>query len=185
MPLATRLLHLIEDAFTLGVTLASDAIDSWTTQETRGHLLQRLREASQRGAELALENARLKDELDAHRFNGPSLYRDETEALYYVRGLLPPGKNAVDDVLQGLLGRCDHLPFTAQELSQQIEDVLSGKVKTLSWDDVFKSDDPGVDVDDSAFYPEPCPECHGSPRSRIERCTVCGNLGRDLTGDSY
>lgn len=159
MPLSTRFLQLIENAFTLGVTLASDAIDSWSTQETRGHLLQRLREAVQRASELALENAKLKDDIDAMRFNGPSLYCDEVAALHCGASYLAeyrkdsPTTQAYVNAIMSLLNRCDHLPMTAQELADQIDDITSGRVKLVNWEDVFKSDDLGRDVDED---PMPC-----------------------------
>jgi hypothetical protein len=159
MRLSTRLLHFAEDVFTLGVTLASDAIDSWSSGESRQALLTKLREAVQRASELALDKARLEEQVDKLRFNGPSLYKDEVDALVAVISSLNirvqteltstlEQDRARLKSLRGLLDRCDHLPFTAEDLGNQIDDVLSGKAKSYTWDDMFGSNDPGKDVDD-------------------------------------
>src|SRR6478736_5402043 len=131
--LAKRLLQLVEDALTLGVTLASDAIDSWSSQETRQHLLQRLRDAVQRASELALENASLKEEIQALRFSGPSLYADEVQALEYA--IFTPGNLALEsyqpqrDAIKGLYNRCDHMPLTSNEVAEMILDAINGRMK--------------------------------------------------------
>ncbi len=159
----SRILHLLEDAFTLGVTLASDAIDSWSTGESRSAILQKLRDAVQRGSELALDKARLEDEVDGLRFNGPTLYKDEVDLLDEYATVLKTSLAFNGDkdycegveerqrdlqIIQALLNRCDHLPMTSDELSKTIDDAISGKAKTFTW-----GDDIGKDVDGEAFFP--------------------------------
>lgn len=155
-----RLRQILGDAFTLGVILVSDAIDSWASGESREAILENLRKATQRGGELALENAKLKDEIDGLRFNGPSLYKDEAEALWYA--FKAPGNLTLDhepyvqfrNALMALYNRCDHLPVTAQELAEQIDGIMTGKTKLLNWDEVFPSNDPGKDVDEETEWPD-------------------------------
>lgn len=139
-----RLLQFAGDMFTLGVSLASDAIDSWTTGESRQSILEKLRTAVERSSELVLENARLRDEIDELRFNGPTLYSDEVEALKFAAmGCDPVTSNSI----RSLLKRCDHMPMTAAELNEQIDGIISGAVKLYPWGD----DDPGKDIDDDEY----------------------------------
>ena len=158
MRIPKRLLYLMEDALSLGVTLVSDVIDSWATGETREAILQKLREAVQRSSELALEKARLEEEVDSLRFNGPSLYRDEVEALRWTINWRADEKGYLE-VLRGLLNRCDHLPMTAQELNKQMDDALSGRAKTYTWDEVFGSKGHDIDGRDCGYPEKPCATC--------------------------
>ncbi len=147
MRLSTRLWKLTKDILNVSVTLASDAIEGWALNETRESLLERLRSAAERGAELALENARLEDEVDALRFNGPTLYRDEVEALRSARSLMDQDHVAAytkkhRESIGSLLERCDHMPMTSDELGEQVKGIINGTVKTYNWDDM------GRDIDE-------------------------------------
>jgi hypothetical protein len=156
MRFLTRFLRLAEDVLTLSVTLASDAIDSWSSGESRQALLTRLREAVQRSSELALDKARLEDQLDRLRFSGPSLYKDEVEAIRHLLQYADGQEHA--GALRRLLDRCDHLQFTAEQLNDQIDDVLSGKAKSYTWEDMFGPNDPGRDVDEEDVSEDLWPE---------------------------
>lgn len=174
MPIASRLLKIAEDALSLGVVLLSDAIDSWSSGESRGEILQRLRDNAQRGAELALENERLRDEVDSLRFNGPTLYRDEVEALYFARGAVHGliDYKKYEASLERLLNRCDHMPMTSAELSQQIDDITSGRAKLYTWEEVFGKEDPsdaGRDVDEDDPYEGSWREAADNEGARIAR----------------
>lgn len=147
---------LLRDTLRLVTTLAGDAIDEWAENESRSALQRRLRENAERGAELALENAALKDEIDRLRFNGPTLYRDEVEFLrdcqqqlqqsildaeLFGADLKMLGRNL--QIVQHLLERCDHMPMTEGEMTTMVEDITSGKAKLIPWDDEGKD----IDVD--------------------------------------
>jgi hypothetical protein len=157
MRLSTRLWKLTKDILNVSVTLASDAIEGWALNETRDGLLERLRSTAERGAELALENARLEDEIDALRFNGPTLWKDEVEALNLARRA--PGSSGYSNTISKLLDRCDHMPMTSGELDDQVKGILDGTVKTYDWDDI------GRDID-IAMPPE-----HDNPPPGYAKCT--------------
>lgn len=174
--LAKHLLQLVEDAFTLGVILASDAIDSWSSKETRQQILQRLHEAAERGAELALENATLKEEIQGLRFSGPSLYADEVAALEYA--IFSPGNLSLPsyekeiEALKGLYNRCDHMPMTSDEVAGMILDAINGRIKDFNWDDI------GKDVDTDDYVPFRPSECkHSGWDFNYGNCPDCGAEG--------
>ncbi len=120
--------------------------------DSRADLEERLREAADRGAELALEKAALEDKLDEMRFNGPSLWSDEVELLQKIvatmqenikangfADLAEAGKNL--QIMQHLLDRCDHMPMTADEMGRLADEAIKD-CNARSWDD------PGEDVVD-------------------------------------
>jgi hypothetical protein len=180
MSIVKRIRRMAGEAFSLGVVLVSDAIDSWSAQETRQQLLDRLHENAQRGAVLALENEALKDEVDGLRFNGPTLYRDEVTLLEEYAAVLktslafnnvesPEERQRDLKIIRSLLDRCDHAPMTADELAQQVEDIANGRVKLHQWEDVFGPNDPGHEVD-------PCDhtDAWGSLIGDDGSCMMCG-----------
>lgn len=140
----------------LGIILVSDAIDSWSAGESRTALLERLRAATERGGELALEVSRLEDEVDGLRFNGPTLYRDEVEAIKAAidsrtdRGDHGHVSFEMKDALGALLTRCDHMPMTAEEFGKMADDAINGRrTRLYDWDDVTNFfNDIGKDVDE-------------------------------------
>lgn len=148
-----RLKKLASEGLDLAVLLVSDAIDSWSSGESRSALLGRLQEAVQRGGELALRVASLEDEVDGLRFNGPTLYRDEVEMLQWVvRQLnLSVATELTTDLDRDrsllkaateLLNRCDHMPMTSDEFAKMADDAIHGRSKTFDWNDI------GKDIDD-------------------------------------
>lgn len=161
MSITRRLLVMAETALGMGAVLISDAFDNWFAEESRESLIKRLRENAEHGAELALENERLRDEIDGLRFNGPSLYSDEVALLKEYVTILRCGmafaRCETDDekearidqerdmrTLNNLLERCDHLPMTAADLAMQVKGIADGTIKTVPWD----PDDHGSDVDE-------------------------------------
>jgi hypothetical protein len=150
-----RLRKLLSDAVQLCSILLEDLIEDAVTN-SRAELQNRLRETAERGAELALEKARLEDEVDKLRFNGPTLYRDEVDLLEeYARiietslaygGVAESFEDRQADVkiLRNLLGRCDHMPNTAEEFGKMVNDALANHT-AVDWDDV------GKDVDDDPY----------------------------------
>lgn len=155
MRLSIRLWKLTRGLVEAGVIIAGDAIEAWSLSETRHALYDRLRGAAERSAELALENAKLKDEIDSLRFNGPSLWKDEVDALHLARRA--PGSSGYSKAISKLLNRCDHMPMTASELDDQIKGILDGTVKTYDWDDG------GRDID--------IPFGHDNPPPGFLKCT--------------
>lgn len=154
MSLPQRLRKFAGEALDLGILFVSDVIDSWSTGESRAALLDRLRKATERGGELALEVARLEEEADRLRFNGPTLWREEVELLkdiaerlrtsmaeykLFDETLAMLGRNL--QIIQALLDRCDHMPMTSEEFGKMADDAITGKVKTFDWNDIGKDVD--------------------------------------------
>jgi hypothetical protein len=137
---------LLKDIIRVSVVLVADAIDEIITGESREDLVKRIRAAADRGAVLALENDRLREEVDKLRFNGPTLWSDEVKALRQCIDICTDEGIGDTDPLEQLLSRCDHAPMTSDELMKQVESITNGTAQLLDWDDVFK-DDPGEDVD--------------------------------------
>lgn len=138
------------------VLVIEDRIESWSTDESRPELQKRLREAADRGGELALKVACLEDELDGLRFNGPSLWSDEVNALKLAAAA--PGSSGYSPAIKQLLNRCDHMPMTAHELDEQVRGITDGTVKTIPWNESFFRDDPGIDIDVHGLSCL-CPQC--------------------------
>lgn len=160
-----RLIDLGSKLFDIGAVLLGDVIDDWTSGENRKSLYSRIREAADRGAELALENAKLRDHIDALRFNGPTLWKEEVEFLeecaeqlrHSIQGtagfganLKRLGKNL--QIVLALIDRCDHMPMTSQELNDQVDDIINGRSQLKDWDDWGNDIDT---VDYGHFNPPP------------------------------
>lgn len=151
----------------VALVVVGDVVDELMTGESREDLVRRIKNAADRGAELALENERLRDQLNAVRFKSPTLWRDEVEMLELCGGLLiirsrrpdidPKHKTNTDwaiKVLDNLLHRCEHSHLTCEQFNAQFEGVLSGSVD-CAWD---PSDDWSADVDSEEwghFNPPP------------------------------
>ncbi len=149
--------------------LIEDALDGWMTNESRAGLQQRLRVAAERGAELALEVARLEDEVDRLRFNGPTLWKDEVDLLRDISTTMQKNIREGDfgvvkmlgrnlQIIEHLLDRCDHMPMTTGELEEQVKGILDGTAKTYSWDD--------LELDDPVK-----PHEHDNPPPGFAKCT--------------
>ncbi len=123
------------------IALVADAIESVGSGEYREDLLRRLQECARRGADLAFENSRLRRELDRLRFNGPSLWRDEVEALRRAIDLFNVGAPVLAGSISTLLKRCDHMPMTQDELNEQCREIIEGETEAILWDD------PGAEVE--------------------------------------
>lgn len=152
------------------LSLLGDSIEAVGSGEYREDLHARLKKCAERGAELALENSRLRDQVDRLRFNGPSLWRDEVDSIRHMIATCPYGNVAP---AEELLRRCDHLPMTREELDEQCQGVLDGTADITEW---TADDDRGT-----------CAVCHDDPRPvpAGEGCPECGNHGRELTGESW
>ncbi len=151
---------------------------------SREELQERLREAAERGAQLALEKAALEDKLDELRFNGPSLWSDEVRLLRSIvstmqenikangfADLAEAGKNL--QVMQHLLDRCDHMPMTAEEMGRMADEAIKDCNAHL-WDDG------GVDVDQPPSDPTPCDHRDSYGSLMMDgRCMVCGTQDDD------
>lgn len=72
----------IISAIAASFEVIGDAIESIGTGEYRQDILAQLRKAAVRGAELAVENARLKDEVERLKY-WPSLSYEEVDALRF------------------------------------------------------------------------------------------------------
>lgn len=141
-------------AVQLAGVLLEEKFEQWASPEaltSREELIRLERESRERAAELALEVARLEDKVDSLRFNGPSLWKDEVEALQEMIFL----RADVAGTLASLLDRCDHMPTTAAEMGRMAQDAID-EIKGRPWgppkgffeDDPITSDDPGKDIDD-------------------------------------
>ena len=128
---------LIRKIIKTAVVLLEDAIDRFGDTS----ISEALDGAKQRGAELALENARL--EADNGRLteqlnrlndqlggNGPILYSDEIEAL---EAALPSIEFTLShrgihhqEAILNLLQRADHINLTADEMSRYVLDAVNG-----------------------------------------------------------
>ncbi len=157
MGLSSKLRRLWGNAIDLTIILVEDRIEAWASGESRPIIQQRLRDATERGGVLALQVASLEDELDKLRFNGPSLWKDEVEALRLAA--YAPGSSGYSPALRQLLNRCDHMPMTAAELDEQVRGITDGTIKTIPWDaSMFVDhDDPGTDVDEPYGHDNPPP----------------------------
>ena len=138
-------------------------------------LLKALREERERSSRLVERNRQLEDSwhdvnqkmdelLDKYSFNGPSLYRDEVEALKHVIKVYPNstgmhfvGAKEYMDALQGLLTRSDHMPMTEKELATTVHGIVTGQTTAFPWD-AGSDDDPArifdpemVPTDDEEF----------------------------------
>lgn len=184
--------RLVKGILKVGLVLVGDMIDELVTGESREDLVKRIRTAADRGAELALENQRLHEEVDRLRFNGPTLWKDEVEAISAGIGALDQDHNAswskgYRKSLRALLDRCDHAPMTSDELAEQVRSIANGTAELLDWDEVFN--DVGRDVDDQEWghhnpppgyakctrpYPHEGPCAHPFVRDSNGRCTHGG-----------
>lgn len=135
MRLSRRLKNLGLNALDLAIILVEDTVESWSTGESRAGLQKKLRETADHAAMLALEKHTLEDELDKLRFNGPSLWKDEVDALVYCRGKVHGLPEAA--VLANLMRRCDHMPMTAAEMDAQARGILDGTMTVMSWEELF------------------------------------------------
>jgi hypothetical protein len=150
-----KLRKLLSDAVKLCSIVIEDLIED-AVDGSRAELQRRLRETAERGAELALEKARLEDEVDGLKFNGPTLFKDEWQLLEeYARiietslafgGAVESFEDRQADlkILRTLLKRCDHMPNTAEEFGKMVQTALDNNSAT-NWDDV------GRDVDDDPY----------------------------------
>lgn len=162
MGLSSKLRRLWGNAIDLTIILVEDRIEAWSSNESRSAVQQRLNAAVERGGVLALKVSALEDELDKLLFNGPSLWKDEVEALRLAAHA--PGSSGYSPALKQLLSRCDHMPMTAAELDNQVRGIADGTIKTIPWDtSFFSDDDPGTDVD--------APWGHDSPPPGYAKCT--------------
>lgn len=111
----------------IGATLSliSDSIEAVGSGEYREDLHLRIRTAAERGAELALENARLQDDIDRLRFNGPTMYKDEKLAMETVMDLVGDMLNNDEYAsVTAFLKRCDVLPVNRAELEEISDDDI-------------------------------------------------------------
>lgn len=156
MGLSSKLRRLWGHTIDLTVILIENRIEAWSSSEPHSVLQDRLRASTERAAELALENATLRDHIDELRFNGPTLWKDEVEVLNLARRA--PGSSGYSKTIGKLLDRCDHMPMTADELDAQVKGIMDGTVKTYDWDDV------GIDIDIEPFG-------HDNPPPGFLKCT--------------
>lgn len=160
---------LLRKAARAVVTIVESELERWGDPARKDLLSKELREERERSARIVERNQQLEDDwhlvqrqmdelLDKYSFNGPTLYRNEVEALKSaIRALSDYDDHhdpkAVTDI-EGLLSRSDHLPMTEKELAVTIHGVVSGDVKTLAWDEMFndaKFDPENVPTDDEEF----------------------------------
>ena len=144
------MLEQVKRLFTNALDLLALTVEEYIERahgNSREDLEERLREAAERGAELALEKAALEDKLDSLRFNSPSLWKDEAEALNaaidWITVRVIPGRSHSEKhvvVLRSLLDRCDHMPMTAEEMGQMAEEAIR-ECSLRTWDDVGKEVD--------------------------------------------
>ena len=154
------------------VTIVEDRLESWGDPAGRDMLLKALREERERAARIVERNRQLEDDwhrvqdqmdelLDKFAFNGPSLYRDEVEALKFAEGLLDrdyaPEWIPMRDAIRSLLSRSDKMPMTEKELAVTVHGIVTGQTTTLPWD-AGSDDDPArifdpemVPTDDEEF----------------------------------
>lgn len=143
---------LIKKAVLACVALLEDAVERLGDPNGSEVMLEALRKARDRGAELALENARLEDEVerltrsldelqDKYAFNGPTLYRDEVAALKCSVAYLneyrreAPSTPQYVSAIERLLTRSDHCPITADDLQKQVNDIITGHTPAVPWTD--------------------------------------------------
>lgn len=158
---------VISNAVRSAFTIAGDVIERWGDKYRDTTTMEALRRSSARGAELALENAtlheraetlakQLNDLQDRYRFNGPTLYSDEVDAIECARDFSATGHHR--DALQALLTRSDKLGITASQLDVHVNDIIMGKSDDFGWEE---SDDYIEDAPDEwssrKFDPELCP----------------------------
>lgn len=76
--------QLLKKSILAFFVIAEDAIDNWSDQDGDRIMREALTRARDRASYLALENARLQDEVDFLKSEKPILYKDESAVLGFV-----------------------------------------------------------------------------------------------------
>lgn len=141
------------------VAITEAKLEQWGDPTRKDAMARELREERERSARIVERNRMLEDDwhrvqrqmdelLDKYSFNGPTLYRNEVEALRQAIDLMESEGIGDTDAIEGLLTRSDHVPMTERELAVTIHGIVSGDVKALPWEEAFN---------DARFDPESVP----------------------------
>lgn len=120
------------------------------------------KKAVQRASELALDVARLEDRVEDLKFNGPTLFESEVDAIKTAISLMNslPDAGEAMSVLQALLNRSDQIGIDSVEsLSNPSELYLWGCNRCMV----------GINVDsdpDATLEVAGCAMCNGKPKDK-------------------
>ena len=147
----------IRKALARGISLLEETVTRIGDPYSGTALLETLRKSRDRGAELALENAQLHDEIETMRKrmndlidNGPAptLYNDEVAALKVAIDVMEHESVGNPAVLDRLLVRANHSRLTERQWEESMHAVVMGRTF-----------EPELSPSDDIERPEEAPYC--------------------------
>ena len=129
-----KIIGLTSQVVVTSLHVLGDVIEFWGTGVSRNELDMRgrrlaadLDDLRQENLQLQDENLRLANDVDALRFNGPTIYEDERQAL--MKCLLQQPLSEDDlEAIREMIRRVDPMPITSGEMTKRIEDALKTEI---------------------------------------------------------